>query len=195
MPLNPQLRLHKPLGNIRKIELKLKKQEQSKIWKLDKKTYEEIQKLKYFTDFISELELITPEQKLKVEKIKYLIENIDKSETHKQWNICLDIFDREIQDGRNDKEGFYWRKWSVYFESDSLEIEAESNHTSDDLGHYGDDFFYYGTVYFRENIEGQRVYLYRDLMEFINDVKDYKKYITKTLNDIDIDIDIWEIKV
>ena len=173
----------------------MKNQKQNKIWKIDKLAYEEIQKLKCFADFISELEFIEPKQKAKIDEIKSLIESIDRPEIHKNWNICLNIFDREIQDGTNEKEGFYWRKWSVYFEMESLEIEAESNHTADDLGHYGDDFNCYGAVYFGKNIDGDRIYLDTDLNEFVNDAKQYKKYLTETLNDIEIDIDIWEIKV
>ena len=171
--------------------MKLKKQGQNKMWKPDKKTYEEIQKLKRFANFISKLEYIAPEQKSKIEEIKFLIKNIDKPETHKEWNICLDIFDREIQGKVNGKEGFYWRKWSVYFEFGSLEIEAESNHTADDRGHYGDDFFFYGIIHFGKNITRDKIYLDTDLNKFVEDAYEYKKYITKTLNQIEIDVDIW----
>lgn len=71
-----------------------------------------------------------------------------------------------------------------------LEIEAKSNHTSDDLGHFGNDFCYYGMVYFGKNIKGQRVYIEVDIDEFIQDAMNYEKYITESLNDIEIDIDI-----
>ncbi|WP_347175563.1 hypothetical protein [Polaribacter uvawellassae] len=162
-------------------------------WKPDESTFSKIQELKKFVDFVANLEFASEKEKRKAKEIKYLIENIHNPKTHKNWNVCLDIFDREIQDGI-ENEGYYWRKWSVYFEMESLEIEAETNHTADDLGHYGDDFFYYGTIYFGKEIKGQRIYMDVDINEFIKDSLNYKKYITESLNDIEIDIDIWENK-
>jgi len=85
---------------------------------------------------------------------------------------------------------FYWRKWSVYFENGLLEITAESKHTCEDIGHFGDDFYYYGGIYFHKNLKGKRIYLTTPITEFINDAKQYEKYITETLNDIEIDIDV-----
>ncbi len=159
-------------------------------WKLEQKTFNEIQQLKLFADFISNLEFTTEEDKEKIKEIKFLIENINNPNTHKNWNICLDIFDQEIQNG-NKKNGFYWRKWSIYFELESLEIQAESNHTSEPIGHYGADFYYYGKVYFGKNFEGERIYLDNDIIEFVKDSINYKKYVTEFLNEIEIDIDIW----
>jgi hypothetical protein len=162
-------------------------------WKPDKVTYDNIQKLKKFVDFVSNLEYATGLDKRKAKEIISLIENIDKPKTHKEWNVCLDIFDPEIQYG-NEKEGFYWRKWSVYFELGTLQIEAETYHTADDSGHYGDDFYYYGDIFFNKNIICDRVYFEKDINEFINDAVNYKNYVTESLNVIEIDIDVWEPK-
>jgi hypothetical protein len=171
----------------------LENQEKSETWKPDETTFNKIQKIKKFVDFVANLDFVNDENKLKAKEIKYLIENINNPETHKNWNVCLDIFDREIQNGIG-KEGFYWRKWSVYFEIEKLEIEAESNHTADDLGHYGDDFCYYAVIYFGKDTKGQRTYMDVDINEFIKDSMNYKNYITESLNDIEVDIEIWENK-
>jgi hypothetical protein len=170
---------------------KLKNQEKIEAWKPDEVTFNKIQDLKKFVDFVSSLDFATKENKIKAKEINYLIENIHNSVTHKEWNVCLDIFDPEIQKGIR-KEGFYWRKWSVYFEMGSLEIEAESSHTANPLGHYGDDLYYYGAICFNHKIKGRRVYMDVDIKEFINDSLNFKKYITDSLFEIDIDIDIWE---
>ncbi|MFD2823414.1 hypothetical protein ACFS5M_07010 [Lacinutrix iliipiscaria] len=159
--------------------------------KPDKTTLKKIQELRIFVDFVSNLEFATEDNKTKAKEIKYLIENIHNYKTHRNWNICLDIYDREIQNGIK-SEGIYWRKWSVFFENEMLEIVAESNHTTEDLGHYGDDFCYYGTLLFAENIKEQRTYFDVDINEFIKDSMNYEKYVTDSLNDLKIDIDIWE---
>ena len=92
-------------------------------WIPDTETYNQLQKLKQFVDFVAGLEYSTPEDKTKAEEIKLLIENIDKPETFlKEWLIALDIFDYDIQAGRG--TGIYWKKWCVSFESGRLEIEA-----------------------------------------------------------------------
>jgi len=177
------------MGNIQ--IKKLEKQDKLETWEIDEAIFNKIQELKIFIDFVCSLKLATKENKIKAKEIKFLIENINNPETYKDWNVCLDIFDREIQFG-NEKTGFYWRKWSVFFELESLEIKAESNHTDDYLGHYGDDFCYYGTICFGKDVKGEGIYMNVDISEFIQDAKNYKEYITESLNDIEIDIDIWE---
>jgi hypothetical protein len=160
-------------------------------WKPNKATYNKIQQLKAYVNFIAQLKYCTEKDKKNAEEINYLIENINHSTSYKNWMVCLDIYDRDVQYGTNKNGGFYWRKWSVYFENGLLEITAESKHTSENLGHFGDDFYYYGGVYFYKNIKGKHIYLDTPITEFIDDAKQYKKYITETLNDIEIEIDVW----
>lgn len=71
-------------------------------------------------------------------------------------------------------------------------IEAESKHTADVLGHYGDDFCYYSEIHLGEDSKIQGAYMNVDISEFIKDSMSYEKYITDSLNDIEIDIDIWD---
>lgn len=171
--------------------MKLKNQGAIKTWQPDETTFNKIQELKQFVDFVANLEFSTEKDKTKAKEIKYLIENIHNPKNHKNWNVCLSIFAPEIQNGIK-KEEFYWRKWSVFFEMESLEIVAESKHTADDFGHYGDSFYYYGAIYFSKDIKGQRIYMDVDISEFISDSLNFTKYITASLNEIDVDIDVWE---
>ena len=157
-------------------------------WTPNKLIYNNIQELKKFVKFVSNLEFAEIGDRSKADEIIYLIENIDKPETYKDWYIYLNIFDRELQNDST-KDGTYWRKWLVYFESGVLGIEAESKQVNI-LEHSGDDFCYYGGVYFAKDLNCQRIYLNVDVNEFINDAYDYKKYITETLNDIEVDIEI-----
>ncbi len=168
----------------------MKKHNEIEKWIPDKSTYSEIQKLKKFVEFVSNLKFSTNKDKQKTKEIEFLIENINNPETHKEWCVCLDIFDRKIQNGQT-KEGLYWRKWAVFFESNSLEIIAESKHTAENLGHYGEQFYFYGSIYFEKAFTGKRIYLDEDIDDFTNDSETYEKYITAQLNDIEVDIDIW----
>jgi len=158
---------------------------------LDKATYKKIQELKKFVDLVVNLDVASKEHHSKAVEIKQLIHNIHNSDTHKNWNICLDIFDPEIKKGIV-KEGFYWRKWSVYFETDCLVIEAETKHTTDPFGHYGNDFCYYGAIHFSKNYLGKPIYLDVDIGEFIKDAMNFKKYISQSLNELEININIDE---
>lgn len=162
-------------------------------WVPDAATYFEIQKLKSFVDFVSNLPLSPEENTQKAADIKLLIENINKPNTLKQWCVCLNIYDFEIMNS-NKKTGFYWRRWTVKYEFNTLEILAESKHTAYDLGHFGDDFYYTACIYFDPNITSKRIYLDKQVDKFIEDAMKYKTYITESLKDIEIDIDIWDLK-
>ena len=158
----------------------MKKKAKSEFWIPDSETYNHLQKLKKYVDFVAGLEYSTAEYKTKAEEIKLLIENINKPESFlKNWFVGLDIFDYDIQGGRG--TGIYWRKWCVSFEFGSLEIEAESYH-SDDPGYCIDYYHYNGGIFFEEEITCQRIYMETDLNEFIEDAMNYKSYITETLN-------------
>jgi hypothetical protein len=159
-------------------------------WIADTDTYNKLQKLKVFVNFISALKYATEKDKQAASEIINLIENINKPETFKSWNVCLDIFDREIQYGANKKEGFYWRSWSVYFEIDTIEIEVKSRHTCEPLGHYGDDFNFYAMVSFVKENTFDRIYMPADVESFVADALKYESYITESLNVVEIDIEV-----
>jgi hypothetical protein len=166
----------------------MKKKTSSEFWIPDVDTYNHLQKLKKFVDFVAGLEYSTSEDKTKVEEIKLLIENIDKPESFKEWCVSIDIYDWEVQGGHG--KGIYWRGWCVWFELGMLEIEA-FYHILDE-NRYTDDYSsYYDYINFNKEIKGERVYMDTDLNEFIEDAMNYKSYITETLNEIEVEIDIW----
>jgi hypothetical protein len=170
------------------ILFKMTEKDKTEKWIPDISTYNELQKLKKFADFVARLDRVNDNTQ-KVKEIHYHIENIDKPETYKIWNVCFNIIDYEALGNKN-VGGIFRRHWSVYFENDYIDITAETRHTEDEIYHYGNDFFFYGTVYFEKNIECQRIYMDKNIDEFIADAMNYKKYITETLNEIEIDIEV-----
>jgi len=162
----------------------------SEFWIIDNDTYNKLQPLKTFVDFVAGLKYSTPDEKQKAIEIRNLIDNIDKPETFKSWNVCLDIFDTSIQNGNNKEGGVYWRKWSVYFELEFLEIEAMTKHIEDPINHYGNDYYYGAFISFGKEPYNSRLYFKEDLKMFIEDAKCYEKYITASLNEVEVDIDI-----
>lgn len=161
-------------------------------YQIDQNTYNELQKLKEFVKFVaSHKSCYYDKEKKHAEEIISLISTIDQLDTHKRWAVEFRIEDDFIDE---EDEGFFLREWTVFFEAGELSIEARSVHTAilDDMwkDHYGDDLHYTGSVLFVE-VEGKQVYLERDITDFVKDAIDYKKYITPTMNDIEIEIDVW----
>ena len=163
----------------------------SNLWIADVDTCNKLQKLKTYVIFVAGLKYATEKDKQVAAEIINLIENINKPDTFKSWNVCLDIFDREIQDGVDKKEGFYWRSWSVYFEIDTMEIEATSRHTCEPLGHHGNDFNFNATVFFKNEIACDRIFMTQELESFVGDALKYETYITESLNAVEIDIEVY----
>jgi len=161
---------------------------ESNFWIIDAETLNELQILKAFVNFVVSLKYATESDRQIGSEINYLIKNLDKPETFKDWNIALDIFDFDIMYSQPKKQGIYWRTWAIYFESDTLEIEAKTNHSDEPLEHYGDDFYYHASIFFKKNIPCDHIYIEKDLKEFVADAMNYTNYITPSLNEIKIDI-------
>ena len=70
-------------------------------WRPNNATYNKIQQLKTYVNFISKLKYCNVIDKKNADKINYLIENINNSTTYKNWMVCLDIYDRDVQYGTN----------------------------------------------------------------------------------------------
>ncbi len=157
---------------------------------VDDKTYLEIQKLQKFVDFISNLKYATVQDKANCIVIKQKIENVNNPETFNNWNICLDIFDYEVQGKINGAVGVYWRTWLVFFENSTLEIEAKSEHTDNILEHYENHFYYYGYVNFKHTENLHKVALETDIDLFIKDALNFENYTTEKFNEIEIDISL-----
>ena len=159
-------------------------------WITDIDTYNKLQELKKFVQFIAGLKFSTAANKQNADTIIHLIETINQPETFKCWNVCLDIYDADIQNGIHKQGGIYWRTWAVWFEINYLIIEAKTKHTQEPLHHYGKDFNFQAIIYFEKEISGDRIYMNNDLKSFVADAFKYEEYITETLNDVEIDIDL-----
>lgn len=159
-------------------------------WKIDTETYTEIQKLTRFVDFVKSLNIATEKDIANCENIKRQIINLVNTEKLKSWNICIDIFDYEVQAKIDDAKGYYWKTWAVFFEGGHLTIEAKSEHTNETIGHYGNDFHFNASVNFKKDINFQRIYLDNDIDLFVNDAIKYESYIKGGLKDVEIDVDI-----
>lgn len=159
-------------------------------WKPTPKVYEQIQKLKQFVHQVSHHELATEQDKQNADKVISLLETIDQPETYKEdWYVELWIIDEAVQSGAV-KEGVHLRKWSIFFEQNTLHVEAETCHTSDHQGHYGDEFSFYGMISLELVSKGKQVYLYKDVEEFVQDAANYKSHITDTLNEVEMEISV-----
>lgn len=165
-------------------------EKKSDFWIMDLQTLSGLQILKTFVDFVASLKYATENDRQNASKINSMIESLDKPESFKDWNVCLDIFDQDLMYSENKKHGIYWRSWSVFFENDKLEIEIKTRHTDEPLNHYGDDFDYHAVIFFKKEIPCNRIYMKRDLKEFVADAYNYTNYITDALNEIEVDIQI-----
>jgi len=162
-------------------------------WIPDIETYNSIQKLKTFVNFVANTKYATGNDKQAAEKIIYLIENIDKPETYKNWMVCLDIFNTGPDYHHNGKHGIYWRQWWVTFENYSLEIEAKTNHTDEPLYHWGNDFEYFGDCNFEKDVTCNRVRLDQPIDSFVKDAINYEMYMNELMQDVQIDLEVSEI--
>ena len=163
-------------------------EKQTRFWIIDSATFNELQILKTFLHFVAHTKYATESDKRDADKICYLIENLDNTDSFKNWNIALDIYNRDLMHSGNKEQGVYWRTWSVSFENAHLEIEAKTRHTAEPLHHYGNDFEYYENIHFRKKITGTPIHINGDLKEFVADAMNYNSYITDSLKDIEIDV-------
>ena len=152
---------------------------------IDKITFSEIQRLKEFVNFIAKLDNETSKMRTNANEVIYLISNINTKRTHKNWSVCLDIYDREVQYGN--RKGVYWRNWSVSFENNFLEIVAESHHSKFPLGYYENHYNFLAVINFNKTKVSKGLFN-NNINAFIEDVLNYKKYIHKSLNEIEFEI-------
>lgn len=158
------------------------------VWIVDTEWYNNLQLLKEFVLLVADMKEATPKDKKAAKEVIYLIEDINNPSTFKSWNVCLDIYDTELQCGNKKGGGIYWRSWAVYFEKGilSLDIEAKTNHTSDNIYHWGDDYYCYLNVGFSNGIHDGN----GSFKEFVEDAKNYQSYITEGMKDIEVEISV-----
>ena len=160
-------------------------------WEADDKTYNELQKLIKFVKFVSELKECSEEDKLKVEKIIDVIKNLNHAELISNFNVCLYLRDNTIKESPD----IYLRKWMIWFECGFFQIEAASYYSDDPGEPIDDHYFYTSYLSFKKEHDSsngfERICINKDIDEFVNDALNYESYLTKSLNDVEIDIDIW----
>ncbi len=165
------------------------KKSKFEFWTVDDDTYIQLQKLIKFVEFVSSLEYTSETDREKAAEIIELIKNINNPKSFKTWDICIDIYDHDIQWKLNDRTGVYWRSWSIFFEHSQLQIKAESYHSEFPFWYEG-DFYYESLIYLEKNIDFRRVYMDADLNEFLNDAYNFRNYITEHLNDVEVEINV-----
>ncbi len=164
-------------------------------WEADTETYNELQKLIKFVSFVSELKECSEEDKIKAGKIIDVIKNLHHAELISHLGIDLDLKDHSVTIGSNKKPGVYLRKWRVWFECEFFQIEAASYHSDEPGEYYDDQYSYNSFVSFNKDHDSSNGYerksINEDINEFVNDALHYESYLTKTLNNVEVDIDIW----
>jgi len=165
-------------------------------WKVDDKTYNELQKLIRFVGFVASMEECSTGGKSKAEEIIDILKAINEPNKIKHFNVCLDLRNFTLYHKNEADKGIYLRKWEVWFECGFFEIEASSFQINKPpMDPYDGHLYYRAHVVFKEAVNFdesfKRVYIESDIDEFVEDALNYKNYVTGTLNDIDIDINVW----
>ncbi len=159
---------------------------------IDAKSYEELQLLKEFVRFVANLEQASAMDREAANEIISLIENINDPSTFKEWNIGLDIFDYDKQQGKDKEPGVYLRTWNVYLENDLLEIEAEEKRTDETIYTIGHGVYFWASISL--NADSPTLETNKGISFFVNDALHYEKHITESLKDIEVSIEVFEPK-
>ncbi len=123
------------------------------------------------------------------EEIREILENFEDRRGEWEWHLSLSIFDMSLMDGKG--QGVFCRKWIIFFEQGILEYEVGTYHTQDDSGYYGNDFRFWKSIDFNKGSVHQAPPQH-SIGDFVEDAKNYRKYITASLNDVEVDIDLWK---
>ncbi len=168
----------------------------SEFWIPDIETFNQLQKLKKFVDFVAEQEETSKEHKANTEKVKCFIENLCKPQTFTDdWNTCIDIYDPMIQSGhygRNYEEnkGLYWKRWVIWFELGVLQINIVEEYADKD-GYQDEKWIFDNTINFNKEFDGERIWGDTNYAEFVEDAMNFRNYITNDLEDVETEIDIF----
>jgi hypothetical protein len=173
------------------------KENKTDYWIVDDVTYQNLQQLKQFVDFVAQLPSTSECHKKNADKVKWFIENINNPENFKtEWNTCIDIFDPMIQNGaygRNfeKNKGLYWKRWTIWFEMESLQISIVDEY-ADENGYQDEKWIFDSVIYFNKDIGDERVNGDTDYSIFVKDAFNFRNYITEDLNDVETEIEIYE---
>lgn len=168
----------------------MKENLRSKLTPIDNETYNELQKLIKFVDFVTSLEYCTEIDRINAAIIINRIKELNNPETYCDWDICIDIYDLDIQFKLTDRNGIYWKTWSVSFEDACLEIRAESYH-SDTTHNLQIDFNFNSTINFKDISGISNPFSINTIDDFLCDAFKFGNYITEDLNEIEVVINIY----
>ncbi len=164
-------------------------------WEADVETYNELQKLIKFVSFVSNLKECSEEDKRKASKIIDVIKYFNHAELISHFDIWFFIKDNSISRDSNKNPDIYLRNWVISLDCGSLEISAGSFDFHRNYSPVDEHFYYSSCINFAKDWEGindnKRVRISVDINEFVNDALNYKSYLTNTLKDIEVDIDVW----
>ncbi|MCB0482113.1 MAG: hypothetical protein KDC83_11815 [Flavobacteriales bacterium] len=169
----------------------MKNQVKAGAWQMSEHVYNQIQELKRFVDFVANLEIATENDRSKGEEIKLLMGTIHLPRTRKHWQINLRIHDFDVH-RQVHPEGQFRRIWSLVCNDLGVSLEAESNYCDYPEGHTGSDFcFYDSATFYTPHPEDPINFQDGDAIDFVNDAMDYKKYITESLNEVEITVETY----
>lgn len=160
-------------------------EQNSKYGTIDKSTLEKLQVLSQFVDFVAGLDETSPEHKSNAEKVKYNIENLDKPETFKFWSVCLELIDYGIS-FRSNAAAVYIRNWWIIWDAGIFYVESKS--ILKKRNPFDEDFHFQTQIVFKDN--QAKIYGDSDFTGFVEDAMNFRKHITKDLNEIETEIDI-----
>lgn len=156
--------------------------------KIDQKTVDNIQKLLSIFDFAKERFCWSVEELQNIDQITNQIKVINKPKFLKSWNFIMDLKDY-TKDSKN--QGIYLRNWNISFENGIFDLKSESFHTSNVAKPMKNQFYYYGIINFQNKFEGKRTFFTDKIESFVEDFKNYEKYMTKTMDNISFFIEVW----
>ena len=156
--------------------------------KIDQETFDNIQKLLSIFDLVKEEFSFTAEELQDIDQIKNQIKIINKPENLKSWNFIMNLKDYS-KDSEN--QGIYLRIWNISFENDVFDLTTESYHTDNIANPMESEYFYHYIINFQKEFDGKRIFITDKIESFVEDFKNYKKYMTNTMDDISFYIEIW----
>ena len=152
--------------------------------KINEEIKNEILRLTEFAEFLKQLREFSVSDEKYLDKIKEDLQKGLPSTRTRYWDMSLQIIDRKIQYRETERQGAWSRKWTAYFENNCLEVRSATYSTEDEFPDGECDFWLF------INYSSGEVYrIGTNIEEFLKDTREYKKYITEYLNEIEMDID------
>ena len=162
-------------------------------WILDKQGCHELQKLKRFVNFVAELPDVTEEQRENAEVINWLIENIDRPETYKEWSCRIGI-DYEFEDNNPVKQ-LEGKVWWVRFMYKHLSIYGAAEFYIPERTYDTTEYRYDSKITFDTKNPSAPLAINISIDNFIASAMDYKKHINDKAIGIEIEILLEEFEV